>query len=44
MVAQELEFFKTLPSILPDDAIVMNTDSLYSAWLNGRSERPTISP
>ena len=44
MVSEELAYFKTLPEILPADAVVMNTDSTYSAWLNWRSQRPTISP
>lgn len=41
---QEFEFIQTLPDILPEDATVMSTHSIYSLRLNGRSERPTIAP
>lgn len=44
MEADEYAFMQSLPDILPDDAIVMNTHSGYSTWLKGRSERTTISP
>ncbi len=44
MMSEELVFFKTLPEILPDDAVVMNTDASYSPWLKWYAQRPTISP
>ena len=40
----EFAFIQTLPDILPEDATVMSTHSIYSLRLNGRSERPTIAP
>ncbi len=44
MQADEFAFFKTLPQILPEDALVMSTFSTYSWWLKWRSERPTLAP